>query len=99
MQQAGEESNCDKIEAERFGWSSGAIISEETKDYIGKIIDRGLQRRLRSKTRNKTFRKTVVDTRLRRPRLLCKSDEFVVVFDSTEKEVFHWLVILFTGRQ
>ena len=39
---------------------------------------RGLQRQLRSKTRNKVFRKTVVDTRLRRPRLLCESDDIVV---------------------
>ena len=40
MQQAGEESKCDKIDAESFDWSSGANISEETKEYIGKIIDR-----------------------------------------------------------
>ena len=65
MQQAGEESKCDKNNADSFDWSSGANISEETKEYIGKIMDRGLQRQLRSKTRNKAFRKTVVDIRLR----------------------------------
>ena len=92
MQQAGEESKCDKIDAESLDWSSGAGIPEETKEYIGRIMDRGLQRRLTSKTRNKTFRKTLVDTRLRRPRLLCESDNIVVIYDSTEKEVFHWFV-------
>ena len=53
MQQAGEGSKCDKINAVSFDWSSGANISEETEEYIGKTMDRGLQRRLRSKTRNK----------------------------------------------
>ena len=42
MQRAGEESKCDKINADSFDWSSGANISEETKEYIGKIMDRGL---------------------------------------------------------
>ena len=65
MQRAGEESKCDKNNADSFDWSSGANVSEETKAHIGKIMDRGLQRRLRSKTRNKAFRKTVVDIRLR----------------------------------
>ena len=88
MQQAGEESKCDKIDAESFDWSSGANISEETKEYIGKIMGRGLQRRLRSKTRNKAFRKPVVVTRLRRPRLLCESDDTVVIYDSRGKDVF-----------
>ena len=89
-QLAGEESTCDKIDAKSFDWSSGANISEETKEYIGKIMDRGLQRQLRSKTRNKAFRKTVVDTHLHRPQLLCESDDAVVIYDSTEKQVFHW---------
>ena len=40
------------------------------------------------------FRKTVVDTRLRRPRLVCDSDDIVVLYDSTEKEVFHRLMKL-----
>ena len=79
MQQAGEESKCDKIDAESFDRSSGGDISKETKEYVGRIMERGLQRRLKSKTRNKAFRKTVVDTRLRRPRLLCQSDDIVVV--------------------
>ena len=57
MPQAGEESKYDKIDAESFDWSSGANISEETKEDIGKIMDRGLQRRVMSKTRNKAFRK------------------------------------------
>ena len=56
MQQAGEENKCDKINADSFDWPSGANISEETKEYIGTIMDRGLQRRLRSKTRNEAFR-------------------------------------------
>ena len=47
MQQAGEESKCDNVDAESFDWSSGANISGETKEYIGKIMNRGLQRRLR----------------------------------------------------
>ena len=38
-------------------------------------MGRGLQRRLRSKTRNKAFLKTVVDSRLRTPLLLCESDD------------------------
>ena len=42
MQQAGEESKCDKIDAESFDWSSDANIPEETKEYIGTIMDRGL---------------------------------------------------------
>ena len=78
MRQAGEESKCDYTDEESSDWSSSDDIPEETK-YIEKIMDRGLQRRLRNKTRNKTFRKTVVDTRLRRPRLLCQSDDIVVV--------------------
>ena len=78
MQQAGEESKCDKINSDSFDWSSGANISEETKEYIGRTMDGGLQRRLRSQTRNKAFRKTVVDTSLRRPLLLCESDDIVV---------------------
>ena len=65
---------------------------KETKECIGKTMDRGLQRQLRSKTRNKAFRKTVVDTRLHRPRLFCEPDDIVVIYDSTEKEVFHWFV-------
>ena len=89
MQQAGDKSNCDKIDAENFDWSSGANIPEEVKEYIGKIMDRGLQRRPWSKTRNKAFRKTVVHTRLRRPRVLCESDAVVVIYDSTEKRVFY----------
>ena len=44
MQQAGEENKCDKINADSFDWPSGANISEEAKQYIGKIMDRGLQR-------------------------------------------------------
>ena len=44
MQQAGEESKCKKIDAESVDWSSGASIPEETKENIGKIMDRGLQR-------------------------------------------------------
>ena len=78
MPQAGEESKYDKIDAESFDWSSGANISGETKEYIGKIMNRGLQRRLRSKTGNEAFRKTVVDTRLRTAFLLCESDDIVV---------------------
>ena len=69
MQQAGEESKCDKIDAESFDWSSDANIPEETKEYIWKIMDRGIQW-LRNKTRNKVFCKMVVDTCLRRPQLL-----------------------------
>ena len=98
MQQAGEESKCDKINADSFDRSSGANVSEETKQYTGKIMDRGLQRRLGTKTRNKAFRKTVVDSRLRRPRLLCESDDIVVVYDSTEKQVFHWFVKMEDGE-
>ena len=71
---------------------------KETKECIGKTMDRGLQRQLRSKTRNKAFRKTVVDTRLRRPRLLCESDDIVVVYDSTEKRVFRWFVKMEDGE-
>ena len=78
MQRAGEESKCDKNNADSFDWSSAANMSEETKEYIGKTMDRGLQRRLRSKTGNEAFRKTVVDTRLRTPFLLCESDDIVV---------------------
>ena len=98
MQQAGEESKCNKIDAESFDWSSGANISEETKEYIGKIMGRGLQRRLRSKTRNKAFRKPVVVTRLRRPLLLCELDDIVVVYDSSKKQVFHWFVNMEDGE-
>ena len=89
MQQAGDTSNCDKLDAKNFEWPSGASIREEVKEYIGKIMDRGLQRRPWSKTRNKAFRKTVVYTRLRRPRVLCESDAVVVIYDSTEKRVFY----------
>ena len=72
------------MDADSFDWSSGANVSEETKAHIGKIMDRGLQR-LRSKTRNKVLRETVVDTRLRIPRLFCESDDIVVVYNSTDK--------------
>ena len=61
-------------------------------------MDRGLQRQLRSKTRNKAFRKTVVDTSLRRPLLLCESDNIVVAYDSTDKQVFHWFVKMEDGE-
>ena len=61
-------------------------------------MDRGLQRRLRSKTRNKAFRKTVGDTRLRTPLLLCESDDIVVTYDSTDKQVFHWFVKMEDGE-
>ena len=98
IQQAGEESKCDKNNADSFDWSSGANISEETKEYIGKIMDRGLQRRLRSKTRKKAFRKTVVDTRFRTASLLCESDDIVVAYDSTDKRVFHWFVKMEDGE-
>ena len=27
-----------------------------------------------------------------RPQLLCESDDIVVIYNSTEKEVFHWFV-------
>ena len=94
MQQAGEESKCKKIDAESVDWSSGASIPEETSENIGKNHGQGTTTATlqRSKTRNNAFRKTVVDTRLRRPRLLCESDNIVVVYDSTDKEVFRWFV-------
>ena len=43
MQQPGEESNSENVHAESFDWSSSANTSEETKAYIGKIMDRGLE--------------------------------------------------------
>ena len=41
MRQAGGESKSDKIYAESFDWSNRANFFEETKQYIGKIMDRG----------------------------------------------------------
>ena len=94
MQQAGEESKCKMIDAESVDWSSGASIPEETSENIGKNHGQGTTTATlqRSKTRNKAFCKMVVDTRLRRPRLLYESDNIVVVYDSTDKEVFRWFV-------
>ena len=40
----------------------------------------------------------MVDSRLRRPRLSCESDDIVVVYDSTDKQVFHWFVKMEDGE-
>ena len=59
--------DCDSDDAKSSDWSDSANIPKEAKEYIGKITDSVL--RLRDKTRNKAFRKAVVDTCLRKPRL------------------------------
>ena len=40
----------------------------------------------------------MVDTRFRRPSLLCESDDIVVAYDSTDKQVFHWFVKMELGE-
>ena len=40
----------------------------------------------------------MVDSRLRRPMLLCESDDIVVAYDSTDKQVFHWFVKMEDGE-
>ena len=40
----------------------------------------------------------MIDTCLRRPRLLCDSNNIVIIYDSTEKEVFHWFVKMEDGE-
>ena len=59
---------------------------------LSKVLDTFRLRQLRSESRNLAARKVVLDRRYSRERLLCESDDLVVIYDCKRQVMIDWFI-------
>ncbi|KAK7486565.1 hypothetical protein BaRGS_00022231 [Batillaria attramentaria] len=64
--------------------------SDQVLQYVGELTDKALQHCLKDGRRNSAFRKVVVDDRQQCERLMCESDDIVLVYNCVSDNAY-WL--------
>ena len=64
----------------------------DVANKLRKVLDSFRQRQLQSESRNLAARKVVLDRRYDRERLLCESDDLMVIYDCKRQTLIDWFI-------
>ena len=64
----------------------------DIESKLSEVVDEARRAQLRSQSRNLAARKVVLDTRYDRERLMCGSDDLLILYDCKREAMLDWLV-------